>query len=71
MTQDIMPISIVTKFGDDRLSIAPVRADEVRFDEFHQLRGHNSQVSLTIWLVIELDPRYYAYKYCDPSLVRI
>ena len=24
-------------------------------DEFHQLRGHNSEVSLTIWLVIKLD----------------
>ena len=24
-------------------------------DEFHQLRGHNSEVSWMIWLVIELD----------------
>ena len=29
--------------------------DKVNFDEFHQLRGHNSEMSWTIWLVIELD----------------
>ena len=29
--------------------------DKVNFDEFHQLRGHNSEMSWTIWLDIELD----------------
>ena len=28
--------------------------DKVIFDKFHQLRGHNSEVSLTILLVIKL-----------------
>ena len=49
-----MPIGIVTKFGEDRVRIARVRVDKVNFDEFHQLRGQDSEVTWTNWLVIDL-----------------
>ena len=29
--------------------------DKVNLDDCHQLKGHNSEVPSTIWLVIELD----------------
>ena len=51
-----MPLSIVTKFSDDRVRITRVREWTKSISmNFHQLRGHKSKVSWTIWLVIELD----------------
>ena len=58
-----MPISIATKFGEDRVRIAQARLDKVNFDEFHQLRNHNSDVSLIVWLFIELDRDFASKQY--------
>ena len=45
-----MPISIVTKFGDDGI----VRGGQSQYRKISQIRGHNSEVSWTTRLVIEL-----------------
>ena len=56
LDRDITPISIVTKLNEDQVRIARVREWTMSIlTKFHQLRGHNSEVSLIIWLVIELD----------------